>query len=120
MARKSSFPVRRWIRRIGEENVRDLYRIHLADWWGNRLRAKDRPAPIVEIYRRARAVLRQDAALTVDDLAVGGDDLIALGLEPGPAFGRILETLLERVVEDPTLNRREALLEMVRGEEQVG
>ncbi|MGH7571656.1 MAG: CCA tRNA nucleotidyltransferase [Gemmatimonadota bacterium] len=111
--------VRRWIRRIGEENVWDLYRIHLADWWGNRLRAKDPPVPIVDVYRRARAVLRQDAALSVDDLAVGGDDLIALGLEPGPAFGRILETLLERVVEDPTLNRRETLLEIVRDQERV-
>lgn len=116
----SDAAVRRWIRRIGEENVWDLYRIHLADWWGNRLRAGDPPDPIVDIYRRARAVLRHDAALAVDDLAVGGDDLIALGLEPGPAFGRILETLLERVVEDPTLNRREVLLEMVREEEQVG
>lgn len=111
--------VRRWIRRIGEENLWDLYRIHLADWWGNRLRAEDPPDPVVDVYRRARAVLKQDAALSVDDLAVGGDDLIALGLEPGPAFGRILETLLERVVEDPTLNRRDALLEMVRDEERV-
>ncbi|MGH7563705.1 MAG: CCA tRNA nucleotidyltransferase [Gemmatimonadota bacterium] len=112
--------VRRWIRRIGEENVWDLYRIHLADWWGNRLRAEDPPVPIVVVYRRARAVLQQDAALSVDDLAVGGDDLIALGLEPGPAFGRILETLLERVMEDPTLNRRETLLEIVRDQERAG
>ncbi len=114
----SDAAVRRWIRRIGEENVWDLYRIHLADWWGNRRRDGDPPVPIVEAYRRARAVMKQDVALSVDDLAVGGDDLIALGLEPGPAFGRILETLLERVVEDPTLNRREALLEMIRDEER--
>ncbi|MGH7558131.1 MAG: CCA tRNA nucleotidyltransferase [Gemmatimonadota bacterium] len=118
-AEASDAAVRRWIRRIGEENVWDLYRIHLADWWGNRLRAEDPPVPIVEVYRRARAVLKQDAALSVDDLAVGGEDLIALGLEPGPAFGRILETLLERVVEDPMLNRRETLLEIVRHQERM-
>jgi hypothetical protein len=115
--RASDAAVRRWIRRIGEENVWDLYRIHLADWWGNRARAGEPPVPLVEIYRRARAVLKEDAALSVEDLAVDGRDLIALGLEPGPAFGRILEALLERVVDDPALNRRETLLEIVREEE---
>ena len=113
----SDAAVRRWIRRVGEENVWDLYRLHLADWWGNRARDGAPPVPLVEIYRRARAVLKEDAALSVEDLAVDGRDLIALGLEPGPAFGRILETLLERVVEDPALNRRETLLGIVRDEE---
>ena len=113
----SDAAVRRWIRRIGEENVWDLYRLHLADWWGNRARAGEPPVPLVEIYRRARAVLKEDAALSVEDLAVDGRDLIALGLEPGPAFGRILEALLERVVDDPALNRRETLLGIVREEE---
>jgi poly(A) polymerase/tRNA nucleotidyltransferase (CCA-adding enzyme) len=113
----SDAAIRRWIRRIGEENVWDLYRLHLADWWGNRARAGAPPVPLVEIYRRARTVLKEDAALSVADLAVDGRDLIALGLEPGPAFGRILEALLERVVDDPALNRREILLGIVREEE---
>ena len=116
-AEASDAALRRWIRRIGEENLWDLYRIHLADWWGNRLRAGDPPAPIVEVYRRARGVLKEDTALSLRDLAVGGDDLIALGVEPGPALGRMLDDLLERVVEDPTLNRREVLLDIVRHEE---
>ncbi|HET9581359.1 MAG TPA: HD domain-containing protein [Gemmatimonadota bacterium] len=115
----SDAAIRRWIRRIGEENVWDLYRLHLADWWGNRARDGEPPVRLVAIYRRARAILKEDVALSVEDLAVDGRDLIALGLEPGPAFGRILESLLERVVEDPALNRRETLLEIVREEELV-
>ena len=48
------------------------------------------------------------------DLAVGGDDLIALGYAPGPAIGQALETLLREVVDEPALNRREALLERAK------
>jgi len=44
------------------------------------------------------------------DLAVGGDDLIAIGYEPGPAIGRTLRTLLDEVVREPELNTREQLL----------
>jgi putative nucleotidyltransferase with HDIG domain len=113
----SDAAVRRWIRRIGEENVWDLYRLHLADWWGNRARSGEPPVPLVDVYRRARAVLKDEAALSVEDLAVDGRDLIALGLAPGPAFGRILAALLERVVDDPALNRRDTLLGIVREEE---
>ena len=45
------------------------------------------------------------------DLAVCGDDLIALGYTPGPAIGRTLQALLHEVVRDPSLNTREQLLE---------
>ena len=108
--------VRRWIRKVGEDNMWDLYRFHLADWWGNRKRAGQPPAPLVSMYRRVRAVLEAGDALEVTDLEIGGDDLIAMGLHPGPEFGEILSALLERVVEDPTLNSRERLLRIVREE----
>jgi tRNA nucleotidyltransferase (CCA-adding enzyme) len=48
------------------------------------------------------------------DLAVRGDDLIAIGYRPGPAIGRALARLLDDVVRHPELNTREALLERAR------
>jgi tRNA nucleotidyltransferase (CCA-adding enzyme) len=45
------------------------------------------------------------------DLAVDGGDLIGIGYHEGPELGRALETLLDAVVEDPTLNEREKLLD---------
>ena len=48
------------------------------------------------------------------DLAVSGDDLIALGYLPGPAIGQTLQTLLHEVVDEPALNTREALLERAK------
>jgi tRNA nucleotidyltransferase (CCA-adding enzyme) len=108
----SDAAVRRWIRRVGEENVWDLYRIHLADWRGNPKRGD--PEPLVAMYRRVRAALREEHALKRADLAIDGRDLMALGIEAGPAVGEILEALLQRVVEEPSLNTRERLVEIAR------
>jgi hypothetical protein len=43
------------------------------------------------------------------DLAVGGDDLLEVGVPRGPAVGAALERLLDDVVENPELNRRDLL-----------
>ncbi|MFN2432653.1 MAG: CCA tRNA nucleotidyltransferase [Gemmatimonadota bacterium] len=105
--------VRRWLQRVGEENVGDLFRLHFADWRGNR--AKPRPAlELRALYRRARAVASERHALRITDLAIGGADLKELGLAPGPEFRRILEALLQRVLEDPAANQRGELLEHAR------
>ncbi len=48
------------------------------------------------------------------NLAVNGNDLIALGLKPGPSFGTILRTLHEKVLDKPELNSKEVLLKMVQ------
>ena len=48
------------------------------------------------------------------DLAVDGTDLIAVGFAPGARLGRVLEELLDEVVEEPALNTREQLLGLAR------
>src|SRR5881396_3529475 len=51
--------------------------------------------------------------LTVKDLAVKGDDLLAAGVRPGPDVGETLERLLAEVLEDPSRNTRDYLLSRV-------
>ena len=46
----------------------------------------------------------------VADLAIGGEDLRDAGIPPGPLLGKILQSLLAWVVEDPSRNTRDALL----------
>ncbi len=48
------------------------------------------------------------------DLAVNGDDLIAIGYEEGPTLGAELARLLDAVVDDPAKNDRAALLALAR------
>jgi tRNA nucleotidyltransferase (CCA-adding enzyme) len=65
---------------------------------------------------RFRSVVEreQSSPHRLRDLAVTGDDLVALGHPPGPAIGSTLQTLLQEVVRDPDLNTREYLLERAR------
>ena len=51
------------------------------------------------------------AVLFAQNLAVNGNDLIALGYRPGPAIGKTLRALLDDVIRDPDCNTREHLLE---------
>jgi tRNA nucleotidyltransferase (CCA-adding enzyme) len=41
---------------------------------------------------------------------VDGNDLIQAGFKPGPQLGRILDELLDAVVDEPARNTREELL----------
>ena len=93
--------VRRWLSEVGEY-ADDLLVLHSA---GTGPRS---PLPkIVESVRAAKD------PLTVKDLALTGDDLLAAGVRPGPEVGETLQRLLADVLEDPTRNTRDRLLARV-------
>ncbi|MEJ2216425.1 MAG: CCA tRNA nucleotidyltransferase [Gemmatimonadota bacterium] len=106
--------VRRWLRHVGADLAHDLFRLRFALWRG--VETEDQPADLLERWRMAHAVLCSRPVLGVTDLAIDGHDLRALGLEPGPRFGEILAELLERVTDEPALNERATLLELVLAE----
>lgn len=64
-------------------------------------------------YKVVIAEIEKESAVTVKDLAIGGHDLMALGLEPSPRFKEILNGLLDEVIENPDLNDRDTLLSKV-------
>jgi tRNA nucleotidyltransferase (CCA-adding enzyme) len=74
------------------------------------------PEEDLERLARFRRIVERERSSPhrLRDLAVTGDDLVALGYRPGPAIGRTLRTLLDDVVRDPTHNTREQLLERAR------
>jgi putative nucleotidyltransferase with HDIG domain len=111
----SDAAVRRFVRRVGVENVADLFDLRMADALGNGTRGPD-TRRLETMAKRIEQVLRSSSALTVQQLAVDGDDVMrTLGLPPGPDVGRVLLALLEQVIEQPALNTRAALLERLDG-----
>ncbi|MFL5401931.1 MAG: CCA tRNA nucleotidyltransferase [Gemmatimonadales bacterium] len=93
--------VRRWLASTGAA-ADDLMRL-----WQLQHGGEPPWSPLTQEIRR-----RGDA-LTRSELAVSGTEIEALGVS-GPAIGQILAHLLERVLDDPTLNSRDALLALAR------
>ena len=107
--------VRRWLRRVGPEILDDLYELNRADVLGKGRDVTDDLAKSEALKAHVARVLAAGAALSTKDLAINGGDLIkGLGLSPGPKLGELLRALLEEVVEDPTRNERDQLLERAR------
>lgn len=61
-----------------------------------------------------RGIRERGEPLNRKQLAITGDDLVAIGIPPGPRIGAILDQLLAMVVDDPSLNTREVLLALAR------
>lgn len=106
--------VRRWLRRVGRAYVWDLLRLRIADARGHETVDRGEVAAVVALRGRVRAALSADVPLEVGDLAIGGAELRALGIPPGPLYGEILRQLLDDVTDDPSLNDRERLMDRVR------
>jgi tRNA nucleotidyltransferase (CCA-adding enzyme) len=99
--------IRRWLMHVPPDLVYDLFRLRITLWRAFPVERGD--ADLRARWSAARRVLAARPALGVADLAIDGGDLKLLGLEPGPRYGEILRTLLERVIDDPNLNERDTL-----------
>ena len=111
--------VRRFIIRVRPECLEDLYDLRLADMYGMwnesvDIRYSSSVALLLELKERIQKELEKGTALTLKDLAVKGNDLINEGFEKGKKLGLILDQLLNCVIEDPSMNNKETLLNVAR------
>ncbi|WP_102377830.1 hypothetical protein [Raoultibacter timonensis] len=67
-----------------------------------------------ELDRVLDGILEAQEAFSLKDLAVNGTDLIALGIAPGPEIGRLLEEVLEAVIDERVPNEKSSLLAFVQ------
>lgn len=103
--------VRRWLGQIGRVHAGAFLRVAGARWCAQR--AAGFPAPNASAVRSLHRALRHaqfSSAVEIGDLAIGGDELRAAGIPPGPIYAKILHALLERVLEVPARNTPEVLL----------
>jgi tRNA nucleotidyltransferase (CCA-adding enzyme) len=107
--------VRRWIRRVTPERVASLVALGRADVGAKGRDVTLELANLDALERHVERVLHAQAALSLRDLAVNGDDLMQeLAIGPGPELGRLLRALLELVTDDPSINQRDVLLGRAR------
>ena len=74
-----------------------------------------RAADFAALYRQAELLAQQGVCCQVSQLAVNGRDLLAAGVPAGPGLRRVLDALLEQVMQETLPNRREELLAAAEG-----
>ncbi len=106
--------IRRFIMRIGPDDIDALFALRRADDLGSGMTPDD---PETAAFReRVGRELHAATPLDRRALAVNGHDLMTeLGLTPGPRLGHVIEELLDRVIADPGLNERGSLLLLAQG-----
>ena len=103
--------VRRMLARVGEEKMWELIDLRMCDRIGTG-RPKEQPYRLRKYISLVEEVLRDP--ITPGTLVVKGDDLKSIGIEPGPSMGNIIHILLSEVLDDPTKNTKENLLERAK------
>lgn len=106
--------VKRLMRVMSDADILRLMEIKRCDRLAH---AKDYATPseaIFEIPKLVEAIRAADECISLRTLAVKGDDLMALGVPKGKEIGRVLNLLLDAVIDGELPNEREALLNAVK------
>lgn len=100
--------VRKLIKKVGLENVKDLIDLRIADRLGSGT-PKAKPYKLRHLEYMIDKVSHD--AVSVKMLKINGNDLMKdLKIKPGPKIGAILDVLLAEVIEDAEKNNRKTLL----------
>ena len=95
-------------------NLQDLFVLRDADRVGNGKKGGV-PKTFLDFKKRIEDILLIDSTLKVTDLNINGNDLInLLMIKPGPIIGKVLDYLLENVLDNPENNNKEILLKKAK------
>lgn len=106
---------RRFLNKVGD-HADDLFILREADQGGKKYQ-NDPQEELPDLEQQKsllQKVREQGAPVQTSQLAINGNDLIQIGVQPGPAMGQLLEVLTQAVIDDPSLNERETLLELAQ------
>jgi tRNA nucleotidyltransferase (CCA-adding enzyme) len=109
--------VRRWLNKIGEEMLKDLLKVKIAD-----AKAQNLEYSLKKIEKTKRIeiileeILEDKNCFSRKDLAISGSDLIKMGYPQSKDIGEIIDFLLNKVIDNPELNTKEKLTTIVKEE----
>ena len=106
--------IRRYINRIGEDCFPDIFELNYADTLSQSMYDREKKLKHLDRLKAAyEEVMAKNECVSLKTLAVTGKDLIDAGYKPGPEIGKKLSELLEKVIDDPSLNDKEKLLKLL-------
>lgn len=102
--------VRRFISKVGTEHIEDLLILQKADMTSMH-RGDEDYLLLEEFKNRIDGIIATESAFSIKDLAINGNDLFQeIDIPKGPVMGRVLQKLLDYVLDDPQRNIKETLL----------
>lgn len=104
--------LRRFVNKVGKENIYKLIDLRIADKKGGRFPGSMKG--VLKLKKRIQEELAKKPPFTAKDLAVSGHDIMNLGFKAGPIIGKIQKFLVEKVLDHPELNEKEKLIELVK------
>ena len=105
--------VRKAMNKIGEELFPLYLEVREADIMAqSEYLREEKLQNVREMKKCYHEILEKKECVSLKTLAISGSDLIADGMQPGKEIGFVLNTLLEKVIEQPELNTKETLLKM--------
>ncbi len=105
--------VRRFIRRVGVDNVRDIMDLRVGDRLGGGTQTAE--SWRLKLFKEKIEEQLKPAPFSINDMAIDGNDIMKeLNIKPGPIVGKILDKLFEEVDEDLSKNNKEYLLKRVK------
>lgn len=104
--------VRRFIRKVGLENVEDIIDLRI----GDRLGSGTKTAESWRLKNFKERIIQQlNPPFSINDLAINGNDIMKeLNIKPGPEIGKILNKLFNEVDENLDLNNKDYLLNRIK------
>lgn len=110
---------RKFVNRVGE-HADDLLVLRDADRYGKGTNEyQDTKTPVQDQRQLLWDIRNSQQPTDRSQLAINGKDLIDSGIPAGPEMGKILNHLTDLVLEDPTLNNKQTLLDMAHHPETV-
>lgn len=98
--------IRRFIRRVGKENIHDMLALRVGDRIGGGSKATS--WRLTELQKRVGEQFYEP--LSLKDLKIDGNRVMELtGMKPGKKVGEVLNALFEEIIEDASLNNPEYL-----------
>ena len=107
--------VRRWLNKIGKERFCQLLCVRMADILAHA--ANTQESRIVRCNSLAALiedVVAKDQCFSMKDMALGGKDILGMGVPEGVRVGEILNTLLDEVISGNLPNDHDVLAERAR------
>lgn len=106
--------IKSYLRRIGEEQFRLLLKVRAADDQAKSPLAAKASADTTAIEAALDQILAEGQCYSLKQLAIRGDELLAMGLAEGQGIGLLLTRLLDEVIEGSCPNEKAALAKRAR------